>query len=434
MSLSIGFGQSDITPPEGTRMAGFFGDRHVEKIHDPLYARAVAIDDGRHPLILVTCDLLSLRHATVSEAKQQVAQATGVPGGQVMIAATHTHTGPATSRIFTRDPDPAYVGSLASAIAGAAIAAWKGRAPGSLGQAWGFEGKLSFNRRFLMRSTRQVLMHPPKGSTDILWQEGKVDPEVGLLAARHSDGSPHGCLLNFACHVNVVGGADVSADYPGYFAQAMQRHHGPDYYALFANGCCGNLCQIDVYDPQRKDAGHEWARHMGETLARDAMALEAACEYRDDLVLDSRYVELQLPMRRIPPDLEQWARDYLSGQIPGDLRESIYAGMTLEMRERIRTRPMVTAPIQAFRIGEVGWVMLPGEIFVEYGLQIKLDSPALRTFVVELANGVVGYVPTPEAFAGGGYEQRTATSSRLTPAAGQIMVETALTLLDSMFL
>lgn len=434
MSLNVGFAQSDITPPIGTRMAGSFGDRHVVEVHDPLSVRAMVLDDGAHPLIMVTCDLLSLRRATVAEAKQLIAGATGVPPGQVMVSATHTHTGPATSRIFTRDPDPDYVASLVPAIAQTASNAWKGRVPGSLGVGWGFEGQLSFNRRFMMRSTRQVLMHPPKGSTDILWQEGRVDPEVGLLSVRDSDGAPRGCMLNFACHVNVVGGTDVSADYPGYFAQAMRRHHGPEYCALFANGCCGNLCQIDVFDPQRKDSGHEWARHMGETLAQDAVALEAACEHVGQATLDSRYVELQLPMRRIPTELEDWARSMEEDGGAGDLKESIYAKMALEMRERTRTRPMVTAPIQAFRIGDVAWVMLPGEIFVEYGLQIKLQSPAARTFVVELANGTVGYVPTLEAFAGGGYEQRTATSSRLSPVAGQTMVETALALLDSMFL
>jgi len=89
--------------------------------------------------------------------------------------------------------------------------------------------------------------------------------------------------------------------------------------------------------------------------------------------------------------------------------------------------------VQAFRLGDIGWVMLPGEIFVEFGLDLKLRSPAKRTWVTELANGIVGYVPTKRAFEGGGYEQRTANSSRLAPVAGEMMVETGHALLDSMF-
>jgi len=93
----------------------------------------------------------------------------------------------------------------------------------------------------------------------------------------------------------------------------------------------------------------------------------------------------------------------------------------------------VNAEIDACRIGDYGFVTLPGEIFVEFGLDIKLKSPAKRTFVVELANGIVGYVPTKRAFAGGGYEQRTATSSKLDPVAGEMMVAVSRALLESMF-
>ncbi|MBU0606232.1 MAG: hypothetical protein KKI08_00045, partial [Armatimonadetes bacterium] len=72
-------------------------------------------------------------------------------------------------------------------------------------------------------------------------------------------------------------------------------------------------------------------------------------------------------------------------------------------------------------------------IFTEFGLDIKLKSPAKRTFVMELANGIVGYVPTKRAFEGGGYEQRTATSSKLDPVAGEMMVAVGRALLESMF-
>jgi len=402
-------------------------------VHDPLFARAMAVDNGEHPLLFVTCDLLSLKRATVLAAKERITAATGVAPASIMVSATHTHTGPATSCIFTRPPTPEYLERLVEDIPRAAIGAWERRQEAQLGIGWGFEGRLSHNRRFMMRSTKQVQMHPPKGSTDILYQEGRVDPEVGVLTARTPDGKPLGCLLNFSCHVNVVGGSEVSADYPGHFAAAMKRQQGPEHVGLFANGCCANLCQIDVYDPDRADGGHEWAKYMGEKLAEDVEKIEAGMEFRSDLKLDSRLVELQLPLRRIPDELIAWAQKGREDPEAYGLVDGTYAAMAFDLREENRTQPTFPAPIQALRLGDVALVTLPGEIFVEFGLDIKLQSPATRTFVVELANGIVGYVPTREAFQGGGYEQRTATSSRLSASAGDTMVETGLALLDSMF-
>jgi len=107
--------------------------------------------------------------------------------------------------------------------------------------------------------------------------------------------------------------------------------------------------------------------------------------------------------------------------------------MAFELFERKRAQPMTPGEVQAFRLGDVGWVMLPGEIFVEFGLDIKGRSPAHRTFVTELANGIIGYVPTREAFARGGYEPRTANTSHLSPVVGEFLVETSLSLLESMF-
>jgi hypothetical protein len=116
-----------------------------------------------------------------------------------------------------------------------------------------------------------------------------------------------------------------------------------------------------------------------------------------------------------------------------DHKEIKYAEMVLELMEEKRARPLIPGEIQAFRLGEVGVAMLPGEIFVEHGLEIKLRSPARRTFVVELANGIMGYVPTRRAFEGGGYEQRLGNNSKLAPMAGEYMVEVSCALLDSMF-
>jgi hypothetical protein len=430
--LKIGFAETDITPPLGTRMAGHFDDRRVESIHDPLYAHAMALESNC-PLILVTCDLLSLKASTVAEIRRQVCARIDLAPEQISVSTTHTHTGPATSRIFTMDPDPQYVQTVADQAAQAALQAWEARQGAVLTVGWTFEGKLSHQRRFMMRDGR-VLMHPPKGSPHILYQEGPSDPEVGVLWATDTDDNPLGCWVNFACHATSVGGgAAVSADYPGYLAAEMKNRLGEQFVTCFANGCCANLCQIDVYDTERQERGHEWARHMGETLAGDVVRAVCEGETLEQFFLDQRSVTVPLPLRDIPEDLLTWAAEIMGSPEDHEFRERCYALMAQELLEQRRLAPTVPAEITAYRLGDFALVTLPGEIFCEYGLDLKLHSPARRTFVVELANGIVGYVPTRRAFAGGGYEQRTATSSKLHPVAGEMMVATADALLKSMF-
>jgi len=435
--LHVGCAEVDISPPMGVRMTGFWHDRHSTGIHDPIFARAMVLDNGNRQICFATCDVLSIRRSTVLKVRQAVQDRTGMAPDEVAISATHSHYGPGVSQLWTKDlgPDPDYVAFFEEKLTDVICQAFESRRPARVGAGWGFEGKLSFNRRFVMREggTR---MHPPPGSTDILYQEGPVDPEVGVLCARDADGRAMGYIVNFACHVTTCGSdSDVSADFPGYLATALKEQRGESCVGLFANGCCGNLCQIDVYDPDAPRSGHDLAEKIGRRLAEHACALEGEMTFADDLALDARSTVVPMPIRHLSDELIEWAKGVQSDPDPDQysLQDRTYAAMTLELAEEKRHAPMTDAEVQAFRLGDIGWVMLPGEIFTEFGLDIKLRSPAKRTFVTELANGIVGYVPTRRAFEGGGYEPRTANSSRLAPVAGEMMVETAHALLDSMF-
>jgi hypothetical protein len=101
-----------------------------------------------------------------------------------------------------------------------------------------------------------------------------------------------------------------------------------------------------------------------------------------------------------------------------------------EWQRRVGTRELIEdVEIQAIAVGDVAFVGYPAEYFTEFGLRTKVKSPFAETFVVELANGWHGYVPTQEAFAHGGYEPRLGYQSRLVPEAGDRMCDTALGLL-----
>lgn len=438
--LQAGLSEVDVTPPPGIAMSGHWNIRYAKSVRDPLFAHALVLDDGEAPICLITVDVLSVQRGTVLRCREAIEKATGIAAERIAISATHTHYGPLVARIWTRDvqPDPDYLAAFEAGIVRAATSAWEARQPAQIAIGWAFEGRLSFNRRFMMRSG-EVVMHPPVGSTDILYQEGRTDPEVGVISVRDLADNPLGWWVNFACHATVSDQGDaISADYPGALSAEMKRRHGEDVVTLFGNGCCGNLCQIDVFDPDRPRKGDPLLKALAEGIADAVERAEEQAEFTGDLALDARSVETQLPLRHIAPEVEQAARALLEDGEYDDNdaashREYTYARMVVELVEEKRERPLTPAEIQALRIGDVALVMLPGEVFVEHGLTIKLQSPAKRTFVVELANGIVGYIPTREAFLGGGYEQRLGNNSKLSPVAGEMMTETALALLDSMF-
>ena len=439
--LNVGLAEIDVTPPLGIALSGHWYIRHATSVRDPLFAHAMVLDNEQGaPICIITVDVLSVQRGTVLRCREAIEQATGIPAERIAISATHTHYGPLVARIWTRDvrPDPDYLAELEAGIVEAATAAWEARQPAQIAIGWAFEGRISFNRRFMMRSG-EVVMHPPVGSTDILYQEGKTDPEVGMISVRDTDGKPIGWWVNFACHATVSDQGDaISADYPGELAAEMKRRHGDDVVTLYGNGCCGNLCQIDVFNPDRAAKGEPILEALAKGIADAVDRAEAEAEFVDDLPLDARSVETQIPLRHVAPEVEQAARELLEDGACDEsdfeaYREHTYARMVIELVEEKRERPLTPVEVQALRIGVVALVMLPGEVFVEHGLTIKLQSPAERTFVVELANGIVGYVPTREAFAGGGYEQKLGNNSKLSPVAGEMMTETALALLDSMF-
>jgi len=110
-------------------------------------------------------------------------------------------------------------------------------------------------------------------------------------------------------------------------------------------------------------------------------------------------------------------------------REYNYAEEILLLAEERAGSATVPAEVQVVAIGQAAFVGIPGELFVEFGLEIKRRSPFAHTYVAGMANGCVGYIPTRLAFQGGGYETRLGRHSKLEPGAGEQLTEAALALL-----
>ncbi len=432
--LRVGTAAVNISPPTGTPMAGYYYARGSESVLDDLYAKAAVLDDGSTKVALVVCDLISLPRGTVSEARRLIEQQTGIPGGHVMISATHTHTGPALARDSVRDDldkgssDPArdYTSELPKRIAQAVAEAINKLTMVNVSYARQSEDRLSFCRRFWMKDGA-VGWNPGKGNPNIIRPVSPIDPEVGVVYFESPDKKPILTYVNFALHADTTGGTRISADYPGALARRLADCKGPDMMTIFANGTCGNINHVNVNwaGPQSSPAE---ANRLGTILAASVLKAYMDLKPAADTTLRVRSEVLQLPLAPFSPQDVEEANAAIEKKDKAKFMEQVKAYRVLDVRNR-QGKPL-EVEVQVITMGDsLAWVSLPGEIFVELGLSIKAASPFAQTHIAELANGSIGYIPNRSAYAEGNYEVE---SARCAERSGELLVQAAVKMLETL--
>jgi hypothetical protein len=257
---------------------------------------------------------------------------------------------------------------------------------------------------------------------------GPIDPDAGMVVVESVDGRPLAVLGNYALHyVGGEGRGHITADYFGYWAQAMTRLAGRDFVAILTNGCSGDINAVDVRGPAAKLQPYEKMQQTADALAAECFRAWRAMELRETVELAVAEEELELEVRLPTPADVAAARKLLAAApASGPLKERphIYARETVILAES--WPKTVKTPVQAMRIGSLGIATFPGEAFVEMGLEVKAKSPFRPTLLIELANDYRGYIPTVEAHELGGYETWRAKSSYLERQAAPKMVAAAL--------
>ena len=420
--IQVGFGQCVITPEIGAEMPGGINKRLSQSVHDDLLVNAMVMDDGDTQLVLAGIDALSIKRSVTLNARQQIADATCIPAHNVSIAASHTHNGGPIADVFMSESDATYCDFVAAQIAQAAIQGYEKREPATLVVGAGHEGSVAFNRRFRMKDGSERT-HPGVGNPDIVQVAGPIDPMVGVIGAINQSCKFLGCWVNYCCHATLgVGGGGFSADYIYYLRKTVQQAMRADHVIIvFGNGASGDVTQVDNLRDRGQQSGEHWGWHVGTTVGAEVIKVLARMDYTDEVTLACTSETLEFPLRGLgDASLNQ-------AQAWGDA--AVWARELELLKEIKEIESKVTAEVQMMRIGSAGLIAVPAEYFCQYGLDIQECSPFDPTFIVSLANGCVGYVPTPQAFVGGGYEPRTARSSKLRPDAGDRITATAIRLL-----
>jgi neutral ceramidase len=447
-----GAATSNITPPLGGPIVGGFHPFPATHIHDELHARCLVLDDGAVKVALVVCDLLGADRALFDEARRLIGEDTAIPGSHVLMSATHTHSAVSAlgaNRFLTGQPLDEYQRFVARRIADGVRRAHNNLEPARIGWAVGQEPREVFNRRWFMKpgtvprnpfgeTTDQVKMNPPRGSPDLVRPAGPTDPEIPLIALKSLDGRPIALIANYALHyVGDVEPGHVSADYFGVFCDRVAQLLGadrqsPPFVALMSNGTSGNINNIDfARRADQKLPPYGRITHVGNRVAEAAMKAYRNIAWQDVAQLGATFRELELTTRRPTADQLARARDILGSRNStrsAATLEEIYAERTVKMNEYPAS---LQIPLQFIRIGDVGIGGVPCEVFVETGLEFKERSPLKPGFIMEVANGYYGYLPTPEHHQLGGYETWLGTS-RLEVGASEKILTALLEMANSL--
>ena len=431
--LHVGFATACITPAMGKEIPGLFHQRLAEGTHDDLYARASVIDDGRTCVAFVQTDMIKVPEHVVAGARKGAHRLCGIPGKNCFIAATHTHSGGPIFGGFSSMPDADYEKLVIARVATAIADAHRQRRPAVAGTGSALAEGVAFNRRFIMKDGSQTT-HPGKMNPDIVEPAGPEDPTVTVVGFREpGQEDPFGCVVTFACHGTHMNGELFSADYPYWVVETLRAVYGPDFGVVFLNGACGDVTQVDNQSPRPGEMGPYWCERTGRTVGAGAVQALARMDYFRKASVDSQSTTVQAEIRDSGPAAVKAAKALLAKKkMTHKDVETIYANETLQVARLRKENPKRKLELQGVRVADAFFWGVPGEFFQSFAMEVRDDSPFRHTCCVELANGYNGYICTKAAFAGGGYEIRTARSSLLVKDTGERVVRAAGKLRDRM--
>jgi neutral ceramidase len=413
--LRAGFGRADITPLSPCFLVGY---PHVERIstgtHDPLFASALCLESAGCMLVFISVDLLFVSPEWTRDCRGRIAEATGIPPGNILIGATHTHSGPQTVDllVWKGDPvvppcDPEYMEYSCAGTARSAIDAWKSLISAEIAVTSADVSGLAGGNR--------------------IDPNGPEDPEAGLVIVRRLlDGTPLALLAVYGMHPTIL--HEDSTLFSGDFI-AFTRTHLEQTFGVgvvYLNGVSGNQ------SPRRFVRAQTFAEaeRLGLALGlRIAEALRMVDGFQSEIPLAASTEKFLIEGKSFPSNDVASARLDAAKKNYEELKraqaghaEVRTAECTVFGAEEVLTlsraeasgeaeafrQKYCEAEVQVFRVGDTAIVGWPGEFFVEYGLEVKSRTRS-RTFITTMANGELqGYIVTPEAERAGGYEAQMA--------------------------
>jgi hypothetical protein len=440
--LLVGGAATSITPDQPVALSGQMHTRIARSIESPVTATALALEfkDGdqvRDQAIIVTCDLVAIRQGIVERVRDSLrSRLAGFDPDKLFLTATHTHTAPVTEEGRYEIPDgvmrpEAYVAFLVERLSDVAVKAWENRRPGGVG--WGLgHAVVAYNRRTVYAGGR-AQMYGATNQPDFRRMEGPEDQGVEVLFFWDGDGKLLATAINIAAPAQEVEGRSaVNADFWHEVRELLRARHGANLLVLGWIGAAGDQSPRPMFRQAAEERMRQLRKlsRLEEIARRIVHAWEEAYagarqDIRNSAPLQHKVIKLELSPRRIEDRECAEARLNLS-KLAGEadnLWRMRWHQTVVDRHEKQQTAGLepYTTEVHVIRLGDIAIASNEFELFTDFGIQIKARSPAIQTFVIQLA-GAGGYLPTELAVRGGGYSA-IPESGFVGPQGGQELVE-----------
>jgi neutral ceramidase len=388
--MKCGASQVTITPPVGVDLAGF-GARQGPSVgvHDDLYVRGLYLESGGERLVWLHADLIGFSRETTAEVRAALAAEFGLAARQVMLSATHTHSGPATVLLrWCGSMDPDYMAALPGHLVDAARKAVAAAEEVSLRVG---EGRCTLGQD---RRPPGPLSH--------------ADSALPVIGFQRPDGTFVALLSNYAMHNVSLSSQNchISGDVSGAAARHASNLLPGHPICLLTQGGCGNV------NPPAESPCYEVMQQFGWRLGRQAAyAMQAQAAATEDARLAAALDTLDLPLDVLTPEAveAEYVREMAALQPASAFYDHATRAYADWRAETLALLAAGTAPatvpldVQTVRIGPVAFVAVAAEVFSRLAVDLRA-ALGPRVYVVGYANGDIGYLPPQEIYAEGGYE------------------------------
>ena len=387
----------NITPDSPQFLLGY-GARKSAGVHDSIYHRIIAMDDGKTQFFLISTEICLISPAEYDRVAARIKRQLGIDPMNLWWSTTHTHSAPECGRSgldkifmgerYQHEVDSIYTNMVEQKLIDGIRQARELLSPARLGVAWGYS-QANINRRALdIDGSASLGLNP----------DGPVDRRIGLLRLEKENGDLMALIANYPVHGTVMGGENllISGDAPGIVSSYVEEKTGVPL--VFINGAAGNLAPIYSVYPT-PESGHlgEFRVLLGDKILDANRKIGATT---NEVVIRLGAITVETPRKA---DLG-WPAHF------GNYTRTTNTGVK-----------MVRLPIRFLRINEdIAIWSAPLELFCEISNEVRDRSPFPYTFYYGYTNGWLGYLLTEAEYKHGGYEP---TVSPYTPRAAKDLTE-----------
>lgn len=436
--LQVGYGRADITPANGTPLAGYGATdtRLSANVLDPLYATCIAFSDGQDQVLLITTDVICTYEKYFLAGRTAVAEATGIPESNIFISATHTHAAPDLN--YTEGPNAAamdaYMQVWKDGLAAAGKAALKDQSAATMSGTKVQTQYLNFVRHYYQAATDTYMGDNfGDGNTATITdyaEEG--DKEMILVKFDRKKGKDI-LLCNFQAHPSINGGAtrtDVSADFIGSVRTMIEAQE--DVHFAYYTGAAGNQNVKTYLAADNAEAGKyadimsytkEFVRQATEAMNAGMTPIDGTDVKVTSMIYNGKVNHLDDDRAALATELYQ---EYSStGNRDASNQKAKAAGFVSiyecgGIMRRAAMPETLDLELNALSVGDLGLITAPYEMFSTNSNTIKAGSPYAFTVVVSCSGVHRSYIPSQKMYEKSCYES---TSAYYEPGTGELLAD-----------